>query len=182
MGLGGRTVLFYAQELANESVCGAPHNQHNELPEGLVLCTTGGLEHAGRNVGGRMWLKWRGKLPTVIYVFQAVIQVQSHSVFCVLSLETFTQRQNTAVSSGLECWIWLYSHMVWLYTTWQQCFIIVMCGYGQIVVLQLFFYSFLLWCFFVFVFLKQCFMLLDTVYIIQGFCEEMVCPELLSHL
>ncbi len=73
MGLGGRTVLFYAQELANESVCGAPHNQHNELPEDLVLCTTGGLEHAGRNVGGRMWLKWRGKLPTVIYVFQAVI-------------------------------------------------------------------------------------------------------------
>ncbi len=70
MGLGGRTVLFYAQELANESVCGAPHN---ELPEDLVLCTTGGLEHAGRNVGGRMWLKCRGKLPTVIYVFQAVI-------------------------------------------------------------------------------------------------------------
>ncbi len=40
--------------------------------------------------------------PTVIYVFQAVIQVQSHSVFCVLSLETFTQWQNTAVSSGFR--------------------------------------------------------------------------------
>lgn len=38
MGLGGRTVLFYAQELANESVCGAPHNQSVTMSSLKALC------------------------------------------------------------------------------------------------------------------------------------------------